>query len=121
MAFLYPWEAQAFIAHVTNARKNDEEFRRLQVAAQWYKGEEDKSVFPHQENILTDVLSNISASRVLQVQRINRNYDHKMLEVFLKAKFANIVKFKLVVPQKNYEKEAENSNSIILEFSSKFI
>ena len=120
VAFFYPWEAEAFITHVNNARHNDHEFRRLQLAAHWYKGDEGQSKFGIQRGIIKHVLAK-DASRILHVKRIDKRISHGVLEQLFKDKFPNLVRVMLIVPKKLYERESVNSNSVVLEFSSKFL
>ena len=117
IAFLYPWEAAAFFNHVTSARRVDHEFRRLQLATHWHMANEEKGIFEMQENIVKQVLKE-GATRVLHVKGIDKRINHDMLLGIFKDRFPNLVRLKLVVPTKLYEREDVNSNSIIMEFSS---
>ena len=71
VAFIFPSEAEAFVAHVKNLKQDKEgfEYRRLQIDADWYKGLHHKAVYPAQSLILASVLAE-GATRVLLVTHI---------------------------------------------------
>ena len=119
--FLNPWDAAAYVRHVECAREESvQEFRRLQVACDWYKGDEENSYYQCQPQTLVHVLRR-NGTRSLHIKNINKWIKQQDLEAIFKAEFSDkrIVKCKMIVPGKRYEREMENSNSVVLEFASK--
>ena len=120
VAFVFPWEAEAFIKHMQKTlEKSDHEFRRLQINAEWYKGLEIDSVYPSQRHMVARVLLE-GASRAIQVDGISKHITHQVLLDEFKLRFPDIVRLSRVVPKKRYEQEKEDSNKMILEFNSKW-
>lgn len=119
IAFLFPWEAEAFLKHIQMAReKSDHEFRRLQISAEWYRGLEIDSVYPGQKHLIAKVLGE-NASRAVRIDGISKEIKKDMLLEVFKQHFPDLVRLRLVVPKKRYEQEREDSNMMILEFNSK--
>lgn len=118
--FLYPWDAAAFLNHVNSALlESIHEYRHLQIAASWYEGSEQKSIFKRHKFITRLVLMH-GGSRVLRIDGIDKHVKKELLLEAFMANFPNelIVRCKLVVPRKRYEQVADHSNTAILEFAS---
>ena len=119
LLFVYPQEAEAFIKHIEYARGiSDHEFRRLQLAATWYKTISLDAIYPTQPGVLAQILSH-GASRAIKVDGISNDVHIGMLEAFLKSHFEHMVGLRLIRPTKNYEKNRENSTFMLIDFDSR--
>jgi hypothetical protein len=103
IAFLFPAEAEDFVEHVKAAKgNNDQEYRRLQIDADWYKGSEHLAVYPFRHQIVLRAIGD-DARRVLGINGVSphkkKEEVNKELNTFLKKL---MVKVGLITPKKRY-------------------
>ena len=118
IVFLLPVEAFTFIRHVQMVRQNDAQgYRRLQVDAEWYGGDETKAVLPIQRGVFQMVVQK-KATRVLRLGRIPMTTKREDLAAQLRSSLGMIlVNVALVKDQKRHIRELVG-HSAILEFAS---
>ena len=120
VVFIYPSDAEAFLTHIScAARSSRHEYIRLQIGASWYKGARDEATLPSQNSVLSWIVAE-NATRTLRVAGINKCIRKDDLLNTLKSRLSalNIVRAKLIVPTKDYERAPIESNSVVLEFAS---
>lgn len=118
IVFLLPEEAFTFIEHVQMVRENDAQgYRRLQVDAEWYGGDETEAVLPIQRGVFQAVVQK-NATRVLRLGRIPMTTKREDLVARLRSSLGMIlVNVALVKDQKRHIRELVG-HSAILEFAS---
>jgi hypothetical protein len=118
--FVTSKDAEILIQHVDAASKaSAHEYRRLQVAAEWYQGHPSKAVLSVDGGLLEQVIKQ-HASRTLLVGKIHQHISKDILLASLQAQFEDnhIVRVKVLRPSKKYELEEKECNSIEVEFTS---
>jgi hypothetical protein len=106
VVFVFPAEAEDFVKHVKAVKENDyQEYRRLQIDADWYKGSEHHAVYPLMYQIALRVIGE-DARRVLGVNGIplqkKKEDVNKELNIYL-GKL--MVKVGLMMSNKRYVRE----------------
>ena len=122
--FIHPADAAAFVTHVHAARRySAHEYRRLQIAVDWHRGEQRQAVVKQTKNVTRLALFH-SGSRVQCIDHIHQRIGHEDLLQIFRSRLANeglIVRCRLIKPKHQSEREQEYCNRVILEFSSTFL
>ncbi len=118
VVFLFPIDAEHFIRHAERVRKYDaQEYRRLQLDAEWYRGEERLAIVPIQTGIFRSVLA-LEATRILQLSGISSSIKREELADQLKNALQKILANVAVIKEPRAHVREQYGNSAILEFVS---
>ena len=106
IVFIFPAEAENFVKHVKAIKENnDQEYRRLQIDADWYLGSEHSAVYPFRHQITLRVIGE-NARRVLGINGLSMQKKKEEVNKELKVYLGKLmVKVGLITPNKRYVQE----------------
>ncbi|KAI9882417.1 MAG: hypothetical protein M1823_005837 [Watsoniomyces obsoletus] len=118
VVFLFPNEAESFVRHSTTIQERDPQaYRRMQLDAEWYGGEERKAVMPLQRGVMQAVIGE-DVSRVLKLERIPVTKKREQLGEELKARLGTILVNVSLVKDPKRHVQHNQGHSCIIEFAS---
>ncbi|KAI9777166.1 MAG: hypothetical protein M1839_009009 [Geoglossum umbratile] len=114
IAFLFPAEAEDFVKHVKTTKENNhQEYRRLQIDADWYKGSEHFAIYPFRYQISLGVIGE-GAGRVLGINGVSLHKKKEDVNQELNGCLRKLlVKVGLITPIKRYVQERDGKMAII--------
>ncbi|KAI9770904.1 MAG: hypothetical protein M1840_002608 [Geoglossum simile] len=103
IAFLFPAEAEDFVKHVKATKKNNnQEYRRLQIDADWYQGSEHSAVYPFRHQITLRAIGE-NAGRVLGINGVSQHKKKEDVNRELNIYLGKLmVRVGLITPNKRY-------------------
>ncbi|KAI9879109.1 MAG: hypothetical protein M1830_009562 [Pleopsidium flavum] len=116
--FVHPVDAAAFVQHIQSVKmKSLEDYRRLQINAEFYRGVESEAVYPAQKYILAAVIA-AEASRSILLRGLPTTLSLNEFAQHMKLRLSKILVKVTLVKQRNSFTRKRDGNIGILDFAS---